>query len=46
MRYINGDNELEFATVFRNIAALSGHPGRGMLSCDDETAAEPGKQAP
>lgn len=45
MRYVNGDNELEFATVLRNVSALSGHPGRGMLSCEDETAAEPGKHA-
>ncbi|KAJ4358528.1 uncharacterized protein N0V89_003112 [Didymosphaeria variabile] len=41
MKYVKGDNEIDFETVYRNIRTLSHHPGRGILSTDNESDPEP-----
>ncbi|KAF2440566.1 hypothetical protein P171DRAFT_103250 [Karstenula rhodostoma CBS 690.94] len=35
VRYIDGDNELDFETVYCNIKDLAHHPGRGLLRTDN-----------
>ncbi|KAL1613060.1 hypothetical protein SLS60_001292 [Paraconiothyrium brasiliense] len=41
MKYVNGDNEIDFETVYRNIRTLSHHSGRGILTPDTESGPEP-----
>jgi hypothetical protein len=43
VRYIKGENELDFETVYRNVKNLHCHPGRGRLITDNEGDPEPGK---
>jgi hypothetical protein len=42
VRYIKGDNELDFETVYRNVKNLHRHPGRGLLIIDNEGDPEQG----
>lgn len=43
VRYIQGDNDLDFETVYRSIKTLAHHPGRGLLSTVNANDPEPGE---
>ncbi|OAG10432.1 uncharacterized protein CC84DRAFT_1202884 [Paraphaeosphaeria sporulosa] len=41
VRYIQGNNDLDFKTVYTSIRTLSHHPGRGLLDTNNEDDPDP-----